>query len=134
MEVKRAGPEAHTKARLERAWGEERQTQEDVLEIRSKAGTDARLLGGSVHGHEDEVSLADGLVDVRGEEEVAAARLLDDFKEPGLVDWELVIRAVPRVDTGLVEVDDGDLDVRAFEGNDGARRATYASSARERFV
>ena len=108
--------------------GQERELQGDVLEIRSKPGPDARLLGGSVHGHEDEVSLQDGLVDVCGEEEVAAACLPDDLLEAGLVDGEAKVVAVPRVDARLVEVDDRDLDVRALERDDRARRATLADA------
>ena len=51
----------------------ERRLYADVLEIGGEAGTDTRLLRGGVDGDENEVRLPDGLVDVGGEEEVAAA-------------------------------------------------------------
>ncbi len=100
---------------------------EDVLQISSETGSNTRLLGGSVHGHEDKVGLLNGLVDVRGEEEVAVPCLADDILETWLVDGELEVGAVPRIDSGLVEVDDGDLDVGAFEGNDSACRTTWTA-------
>ena len=95
-----------------------------ALEISSEAGSHTRLLGGSVDRDEDEVRLANGLVDVGREEEVAAAGLPDDLLQPGLVDGQLEVGAVPRVDPGLVQVDDRHLDVRALERDDGTRRAT----------
>ena len=101
----------------------------DVLEIGGEAGTDTRLLGRGVDGNENEVGLANALVDIGGEEEVAAARLADDVLEAGLVDGEVEVGRVPRVDTRLVKVDDGDLDVGALEGDDGARRASNVSRA-----
>lgn len=46
-----------------------------------------------------------------------------------LVDWKLI--RVPGFDALLVDVDDGDLDViRAFQGNNGARRPTDVALAR----
>ena len=124
FEVGLRGPKGYADGRLESAWGEEGRIW-DVLEVSSETGPDARLLGGSVHGHKYEVSLPDGLVDVGREEEVAAACLTDDLLEARLVDWELEVGAVPRIDAGLVEVDDGDLDVRTLEGDDGTRWATW---------
>ena len=95
----------------------------DVLEIGGEAGTDTRLLGRSVNRDEYEVCLTDTLVDIGGEEEVASAGLLDNFYQAGLVDWQLEVGAVPRINPRLVEVDDGDTDVGALQGNDGARRS-----------
>ena len=100
----------------------------DSLEIGGEARSHTRLLGGRVHGDEDQVRLKDGLVDVGGEEEVAAAGLADDVLEAGLVDGELEVGRVPRVDAGLVEVDDGDLDVGALQRDNRARRATLADA------
>ena len=100
----------------------------DALEIGGEAGTDTRLLGRSVYGDEDEVCLTDALVNIGGEEEVAAAGLADDVLEAGLVDGEVEVGRVPRVDTRLVEVDDGDLDVGALQRDDRARRATLADA------
>lgn len=101
------------------------------LEICRKTSTNTALLRGRVDADEDQVCLLDALVDVGREEEVASARLLDDVNEAGLIDGEAEIGAVPRVDTLLVEIDDGDLDVGAFEGDDGARRATWRKKTRD---
>ena len=103
-----------------------------VLEVSGEACADTALLGRGVDTDEDELGLLDGLVDVGGEEEVAAAAGPDDLLETGLVDRELEVWAVPRVDTRLVQVDDGDLDLGALECNDGARRATCVDSVEER--
>ena len=59
----------------------------------------------------------DALVDVRGEEQIPPARLADDTFEPRFVNREVEVGAVPRVDTRLVQVDDGDLDMRAPKSN-----------------
>ena len=82
------------------------------------------LLRRCVDTDENEVCLLNGLVHVRGEEEVAAARRFDDLDETGLVNGQLKVGAVPRVDTRLVQVNDGDLNLRALEGNDSACRTT----------
>lgn len=78
------------------------------------------LLRGRVDTDEDEVGLLDGGIDVGREGEVAATGLLDHLDESGLIDGELVVGAVPRVDTCLAQVDDGDLNLRALEGDDSA--------------
>ena len=96
---------------------------EDVLEVSAEASTDTALLRRGVDTDEDEVGLVDGLVDVGREEEVAAAAGPDDLLEAGLVDGEGKVWAVPRVDTRLVQVNDGDLNLRALESNDSACRA-----------
>lgn len=68
------------------------------------------------------LGLGDSLVDISREEEVLSTGTLDDLVESGLVDREVV--RVPRVNTGLVEVDNGDLDVGALGRNDSAGGAT----------
>jgi hypothetical protein len=60
---------------------------------------------------QNSLSLGDASVDVGGEEEVTATGGFDDVIEAGLIDGKVV--RVPCVNTGLVEVDDGDLDVGA---------------------
>ena len=110
------------------------QHRRHALKVSAEARTDTGLLGGGVDTDEDELGLLDGLVDVGGEEEVAAAARPDDLLETGLVDRELEVWAVPRVDTRLVQVDDGDLDLWALECNDGARWATCAGSTEGRFA
>lgn len=102
--------------------------QYDVLEIGGKASANARLLRRRVDTNEYEVRLADTLVYVRREEQVAAARLADDVLQARLVDREIKVLAVPRVDARLVQVDDGDRDMRALERNDRTRRATCGAS------
>ena len=57
------------------------------------------LLRGRVDTDEDKVGLLDGLVHVGGEGEVATAGLLDHLDESGLIDGELVVGAVPCIDT-----------------------------------
>lgn len=103
-----------------------------VLKICSEASTNAALLRRRVDTDEDQIGLLDALVHVCGEEEVASAGLFDDVNETRLVDGEVIVGAVPRVDTRLVEIDDGDLDVGAFESDDGARRATWRKKTRVR--
>lgn len=90
-------------------------------QVSGVASTDTRGLGGCIDGDEDEVGFDDGLVDVGAEEEVLASALLDDLVEARLVDGQSV--GVPLCNALRVHVDDGDLDVRALEGNDGASRA-----------
>lgn len=95
----------------------------NLLEIGGESGTDTRLFGGCVDRDKDEVGLLDAFVDIGREKEVAAARLTHDVLEAGLVDGKSKVFAVPRVNTRLVEVDDGDLDVGALESDHRACRA-----------
>lgn len=64
----------------------------------------------------------DGGINVGAEEEILSPGTFDDLVESWLVDWEFV--RVPGVDSGLVQVDNGDLDMRAESGQrlDGGRR------------
>jgi len=77
--------------------------------------TETRLLGRGVDGDKDQVGLSDTLVNFGGEEQVSATTSLDDVNETGLVDGEVKVGVVPGVDTGLVQVDNGDLDLRTLE-------------------
>lgn len=72
------------------------------------------------------LSLGDSLVDVSGEEEVLSTGTLDDLIESRLVDGEVV--RVPGVNTRLVEVDDGHLDVGALGRDNGTGGATDVAS------
>ena len=96
---------------------------EYVLQVRAEACADTALLRWGVDRDEDKIRLLDALVNVRGEEEVFAASSLHDINKSGLVDGQAEIRAVPRVDTCLVQVHNGNLDLGALEGDDGAGRA-----------
>lgn len=86
----------------------------NVLEVGSKSCAHAGFLGRGVDADEDQICLSDSLVDIRREKEVATACLADDVLEAWFVDREFVIWAIPRINAGLIEVDNGDLDMRAL--------------------
>jgi hypothetical protein len=90
------------------------------LEICGKPSTNTGFLGWGVDGHEDEIRLENSLVDVGREKQVSSPRLTNDVLQSRLIDRQLEVRAIPSINTGLVQIDNGDLDVRAFEGDDGA--------------
>ena len=98
------------------------------LEVGSEASSHTALLCGSVNTNKDQVGFKDALVYIGREEEVAAAAAANDILKAGLVDGEIEVGTVPRVDTRLIEVDDGDLDVGALQRDDRARRATLADA------
>jgi hypothetical protein len=100
-----------------------------VLEVGSEASTDTALLRWRVHGDEDEVGLTNALVDVSREEKVAAASLLDNIDEARLIDGQVKVWTVPRVDAGLVKVNDSNLDLGALECDYRAGRAAYADAS-----
>jgi hypothetical protein len=110
------------------------------------ASTDTTVLCRGVDGDEDNVSLADGLADIGGEEQVAGshpnlslvgvtlarveddaataiAGYTDDVAEARLVDGRVL--RVPAADSSDVAVDDGHLDVRVLECDDSSGRATW---------
>ena len=91
-----------------------------LLEISRETSTNTALLGGGVDTDEDQVGLLNALIDIGGEEEVAATGLSDNILESRLVDGKLEIRAVPGIDTSLVQIDNRDGDVGTLEGDDGA--------------
>lgn len=81
-------------------------------------------------GNAHSLGLGDSLVNVSREEEVLAPGGLDDLIETGLVDGEVV--RVPGVNTGLVQVDNGDLDVGAGGGQLGCpARAGWGKAGEE---
>lgn len=73
----------------------------------------------------------DGGINVGAEEEVLSPGTFDDLVQSWLVDWEFV--RVPGVDSGLVQVDNGDLDMRAASGQrlDGGRRKESQDEGRK---
>lgn len=114
--------------------------------VSGAASTDTTVLCGGVDGDEDNVSLADAASDVGAEEQVGRTlgqgRLLasagveadgsgsaaitgntDDVVQTRLVDGRVL--GVPAADSGLVSVDNGDLDVRVLVGNHGRGGTTY---------
>ncbi len=95
-----------------------------VLEISSEPSTNACLLGGRIDGDKNKVGFLDALVDIGREEEIATACFSNHFFETGLINGKSKIGAVPSVDACLIEVDDGDTNMRAFKGDDGASWAT----------
>ena len=99
-----------------RNFGDPSGGQLDVVQVGGETGTETGLFGGGVDRDKDQVGLGDTLVDLGGEEQVPAPASLDDIDETGLVDGQVEVGVVPGVDTGLVDVDDGDLDVRTLEG------------------
>lgn len=99
------------------------------LEISGKSCTNTALLCRCVDRDKDQISLLDGLVNIGGEEEVATAGLADNGVETWLVDGEVELGAVPRIDTGLVQVHNGDLNVGALQSNDSASGATWQQTS-----
>jgi hypothetical protein len=59
----------------------------------------------------DLLGLGDSLVDVCAEEEISSSGLLDNFIKSWLVNGEII--RVPSVNSGLVEIDNGNGDIRA---------------------
>ncbi len=103
----------------------------NALEIGSIASTNTTFLCGRIDADENKIGLLDCLVYARGEKEVATTGFLDDVDQPGFIYGQVVVGAIPRVDSSLVEVDDGDLNVWALQRNDGTSRATYGGRKRK---
>ena len=94
------------------------------LEISGETCTNTALLCRGVDADKNQVGLFNALIHIGGEEQVAASSLADNFLESGLVDGELEIRTVPCINTGLIQVDNGDSDVGALEGDDSTCRTS----------
>ena len=82
----------------------------DLCRVKNKAGFAISQCDGY------KVGLGDTLVNLGREEQVPTPASLDDVDETGLVNGEVEVGVVPGVDSGLVDVNDGDLDVRTLEG------------------
>lgn len=104
--------------------------RECSLEICGEPSTDTRLLRRGVDRDKDEIRLENALVDIGREKQVPSPRLTNDVLQPRLIDRQLVFRAVPGIDASLVQIDDGDSDMRAFESDNGTRRTTCRDSPR----
>ena len=59
----------------------------------------------------------DAFIYVKREKQVATACLANNIMEARLVNGKLEVRAVPCIYSRLIEVYNGDLNIRAFEGN-----------------
>jgi len=97
----------------------------DVLEISSKTSPYTRFLGWCVDTDEDKISILDSFVDICREKKVATACLTDNVCKTRFVDWEFVVWAIPRIDTVLIKIDNGNLDMGALECDDSARGTAY---------
>ena len=93
-------------------------SQFDVVQVCGETSAETTLLGRGVNGNEDQVGFGDSLVDFSGEEQVSASALLDNVDQSRLVDGKVEVGVVPSINSGLVQVDNGDLDVRT-----GARKS-----------
>ena len=94
--------------------GNSSSSQFDVVQVCGETSAETALLGGGVDGDEDQVGFGDSLVDLGGEEQVSASALLDNVNQSGLVDGKVEVGVVPSINSGLVQVDNGDLDVRTM--------------------
>jgi hypothetical protein len=103
----------------------------NVLEIGGSPSANARLLSWGIDADKDEFSLLDRLIYVSRKEKVAPSRLSYDVNEAWLVDRKFVVGAVPGVDTGLIKIDDGDLDIGALDSNDRTCWTAYAEIVRD---
>ena len=99
-----------------------------LLQIGSKASPHSALFRWGVHTDENEVGFPDALVDICGEEQIAPAADLDDLDETRFIDWQAEVRAVPRVNTRLIQIDDGHFDCGALERDDSASGTACDSS------
>ena len=99
-----------------------------VLQVRSLACSVAKSLGRGVHGDKDNVRFLDGSRDIGAKEEVTATGALHHIIEAGFKNRKIV--AVPGIDTGLVDIDYGHLDIRALVGDNGHSGATDIARAK----
>src|ERR1700761_4010379 len=92
--------------------------KKDALEISCEASTHTTLFSRRVNANEDEVRFSNALVNLSRKEQVAPARLSNDIFETRLVDGQLEILVIPRIDPRLVYIDDRHLDVGALQSYD----------------
>ena len=95
-------------------FGNSSSSQFNVVQICGETSAETTLLGRGVDRDEDQVGLFDSLVNFRREKKVSTSACLDDINESRFVDREVEVRVVPSVNSGLVQVDNGDLDVGAI--------------------
>ena len=93
-----------------------------LRKISGHSSAHTSLLGGGVDRDKDQIGIDNGLINVSGEEQVLATTGKDDLIKTGLVNGEVI--RVPGIDTGLVQIDDGDVDVMALVSNNGGAGTT----------
>mmetsp|Transcript_55998 Transcript_55998/g.149384 ORF Transcript_55998/g.149384 Transcript_55998/m.149384 type:complete len:317 (-) Transcript_55998:30-980(-) len=87
-------------------------------EVSSTARTNSGLLRRRVHRRKYDVRVLDAFGYVGGEEEVSPAALFDDVHQAWLENGKVVgVGSIPRRDSCLVHVHDGDGDVGALQSN-----------------
>ena len=97
---------------------------DDALEIGGEARANSTFLGWGIDTDEDQISLIDSTVDFCCKEQILPPRGTDDVLEAWLIDRQPKIGAVPCIDTCLVQVNNRDLDMRAFQCYHGTSRST----------
>jgi hypothetical protein len=93
--------------------------KKNSLQVCGEASAHAALLGWSIDRHENEICFPDALIDIGAEEEVASASLTNDIVEARFIYGQMEVWGVPGVDAGLVQVNNGDPDMRTFQCNHG---------------
>lgn len=100
---------------------------QEIPEIGSKSSSDSVLLGRSVYRDKYNICLDNSSIYLAGEEEILSTTAKYNIVKTRLVDGELV--AIPSIDAGLVDVNDGDLYVWAFMSDDRTGWSTNITSA-----
>jgi len=98
-----------------------------VLKVGGHAGTGAEALRGRIDADEDDIVFPDAPGYVRIEEEIPAARLLDDLIQSGFIDRKG--RRVPLRDLLFIRIHNGHPVPGTFAGNHGRRRPAHEPGA-----
>ena len=98
-----------------------------VLQVRSLTGTVTEGLGRGIHRNKDNVRFFNGCRDIGAKEEVTATGTLHHVIEAWFKNRKIV--AVPGINTGLVDIDYGHLDIRTLVGNNSHSGATDIARA-----
>jgi len=98
-----------------------------VLKVGGHAGTGAEALRGRIDADEDDIVFPDAPGYVRIEEEIPAARLLDDLIQSGFIDRKG--RRVPLRDLLFIRIHNGHPVPGTLAGNHGRRRPAHETGA-----
>lgn len=107
-----------------RNFGNSSGSQLDVVQVGSESSTETTLLSRGVNGDENQIGVGDSLVNLGREEQVSASAFSDNINQSRLVDRQVEVLVVPGVNSGLVQVNNGHLDVGASQSNDGTGGTT----------